>query len=285
MSSKLQETVSKFESETDVIESAPDTASLGCIAIGNDSYNVLANGSHEHVRGRVYQHQAGRKLFNELFDVGTVSGIPLPAGLTTLIGPANVGKSPILKFIARELDGELIRVGEPLPGYGRDTFTIADRLLRSEKNVMCVDSFKNVISRLGGSATTSGISRELYPWLSDVSSYFAERGQSVVTVINVSSNDARVIDNVVEALRSNTTAIWEIESDSIKWQARAGEGMKRRVGTSSIIWGSDGVIDRLDSIGSKAGGKPGVTNSYLHGHPVDLNTASSSALSRIIRRR
>lgn len=256
MNAALDKVVDVIAEASAVVESpAPSTGEIGVFAIGNDSYRFYDDGRTEFLRGRrVYTMPSAVSTRAELEDTVVVSGIPIPAGMTVIFGGADEGKSPLLRFISREaaklVPTTSICFGEPFPGYLRDTESLARAIVSAVAQgdmprMITVDSFKNIVGRIGGNATKGGMSRELFPWFSDMSSFLAEAGVSMVTVLNISSAQRAVIDEAVEGLNSNCTATWQLESGRIEWQARVGEGKRRRSGSAVITWGGDGLIDRL----------------------------------------
>lgn len=261
MQAALDKVVDVIAETSAAVESpTPNRGELGAFAIGNDSYRFYDDGHAEFLRGRrVYTMPPSVTPRPDLEDVTAVCGIPIPAGMTVIFGGADEGKSPLLRFISREAAKSVpttnIRFGEPFPGYIRDTESLARAIVTAVAQgdmprVITVDSFKNIVGRIGGNATKGGMSRELFPWFSDMSSYLAEAGVSMVTVLNISSAQRAVIDEAIEGLNSNCTATWQLESGRIEWQARVGEGKRRRNGSAIITWGGDGLIDRLHHLQS-----------------------------------
>lgn len=224
-----------------------------------------------------------------LVDIASVAGIPIPPGVTVIFGPANSAKTPLLHYIMEHsqragtpVARELIRWGEPLPGYARAPRTLAARLLTSEAAIICLDSIKNLVGRLPGAAMSAGVSRELFPMLSDWSSYFAERGQALVTVLNISVDKAAVTEATIEGLRSNTTAIWAVNGDgSIDWQARRGSGLRRRNGSAMIEWLGEGKIKSLVSREAR-GATAGFGSEMVSA--VDVGHISADTFSTALRR-
>lgn len=304
MKAALDKMVDVIAEASAVVESpAPSTGEIGAFAIGNDSYRFYDDGRTEFLRGRrVYTMPPAISTRAELEDTVTVSGIPIPTGLTVIFGGADEGKSPLLRFIGREaakiVPTASIRFGEPFPDYLRDTESLARAIVSAiawgdMPRVITVDSFKNIVGRIGGNATKGGMSRELFPWFSDMSSFLAEAGVSMVTVLNISSAQRAVIDEAVEGLSSNCTATWQLESGRIEWQARVGEGKRRRSGSAVITWGGDGLIDRLhhlhnghdDQIGwAPVTGSSDGMGSVNVIHAVDIDpTDMHRAVSRLVR--
>lgn len=258
------------------------------IALGNVSYGLMANGSVIEMPGkRVYAHPEGFEIQKELKLVAVVDGIPLVAGVNVIFGGADASKSPVLRHIAAHTPSTMIRFGEPLPGYVRETDALAKALLSSTTPVICLDSIKNLVGRLAGNAMTSGVSREVFAMLSDWSSFFAERGQAVVTIINVSTDDEKALNMTVEALRTNTNATWRsARNGMIEWQHRTGEGRIRNSGTVQIVWQGDGVVRALRAIGASPEDKRATRKATPVTTTVgSLDTTSTlhRALARVIR--
>lgn len=238
---------------TDVLElseeEAAEAGAKGVICLGNSSYSVDSKGAVQVIKGHVWSH-GKRELDYEdgvLRTIVTIDGIPIVEGTNIIFGDADTGKSALLKYIAQKAGSKPIRAGEPYPGYLRSTSELAAAMLNSEDSVLCVDSFKNVVIRLPGNATIGGLSKEFYATLSDLSSYFAERGQALVTVVNVGSSREDVIAESLQNIRSSATGFWHMHADgSVEWLIRVAEGQKRRAGRATIKWKGDGVIEKLE---------------------------------------
>lgn len=283
---KMTDVLAEDSAAVEAVE--PSVDRVGAFAIGNDSYQIMSDGSCTFLRGRrVYAMPLAVSPRASLEVIAEINGIPIPSGLTVIFGGADEGKTPILRHVGRvaaeQVSTTNIRYGEPLPGYLRDTESLASAIIQAVASgdaprLITVDSFKNIVGRLGGNATKGGLSRELFPWFSDVSSYLAEAGVAMVTVLNVSSAQRAVIDEVIEGLASNCTSTWQVENGHINWQARVGEGRRRRTGSSVITWGGDGLIDRLHSISGEgsSGSEPwGPLTGERHQHNVNVIRAGS----------
>lgn len=261
--------------------------SMGVISFGTVSYNLLTDGTVETISGaRVWNHGNRSVEFTvgALLDLGVVGPIPLVPGVNAILGPANTGKTPLLEFIAGQMNTEVIRAGEPFPGYIRETDALAGRMLSHTDPVMCVDSLKNITGRLHGGLMASGLSREFFTMLSDMSSFFAERNQAVVIVVNISSKDANVLDQAIESLSSNTTALWQLSTrGEVEWTVRSSAGKRRRSGVATINWAGDGVIRSLTSksgdIAATNRVRPDISEP-VSGH---IPTTLSSVVSRVAR--
>lgn len=270
----------------DSIDAVPaDDRPQVSVALGNMSYGLMADGSVVELAGkRVYAHPAGFETQNELQVVAVVDGIPIVSGVNVIFGGADASKSPVLRYIADKTQAAMIRFGEPLPGYTRETGELARQLLSATTNVICVDSVKNLIGRLAGNAMTSGISREVFAMLSDWSSFFAERGQAVVTIINVSTGDEKALAMTIEALRSNTNATWCSRTDgTIEWQHRTGEGRKRNSGEATVVWQGDGVVKTLRAVGAAPTREQNRALPTVTAGSIDTSSSLHRALARVIR--
>lgn len=191
-----------------------------------------------------------------LEDSAVVDGIPFPKGVCVIFGGADTAKTPLLHYVLKRTGGDHIRYGEPLPGYFRSEQAAAAAIMTSDNSIIGLDSLKNLVGRLSGGLMDAGVSRELFPMLSDWSSYFAEHGQTLVTIVNASSSAQRVEDMMVEALKSNVTMIIHAKPDGrLDWVARRGSGLRRRTGQHRIEWAGDGEISRLTGSESRITGR------------------------------
>lgn len=277
-------------SESGVLTNAPTADSLGTIAIGNDSYEVRADGTVTVIpRQRVYAHIEGLEPVLHQPDIATIDGIPITAGVNVILGVANVGKSPLLRYIAGKQGVRLIEAQEPFAGSIRGTDQLAAAILQAhESPIICVDSFKNVVRRMtGGGTMISGISGELLPWLSDMSSYFAERGQAIVTALNFSVARKEVIDEMISGLSSNVSALWVMDKSGIKWSVRGQAGKMRRSGDAKPVWIGDGEIGRLDGSASRESSprnEGGIHSTYIQGTPIGTASPLGRAVARLAAR-
>lgn len=261
------------------------------LAIGEVSY-VLTKKDDPTVtvvkKDRIYgstDHSAAS--YGELLTNGNLDGIPVPAGVVSIFGGANSGKSPLASYIANKLGGKMVRYGEPLPGYFRDVSQAVHAILSADEQVVVLDSTKNLVGRIDGGLMASGVSREFFAMLSDWSSYFAELGQTVIVVVNATVKDASLVQMVVEGLYSNTTGIIHAADSTLTWAMRAGSGKQRSEGTSKIIWAGDGKIQRLQMFGTP---KNGAIRESARVIPdadsgvTDVTSAFNRAMSRLVRR-
>lgn len=183
----------------------------------------------------------------ELSVLRSVDGLPICTGLTVILGPAGTGKTPLLNYLTGSVDGHVIHHGEPFPGFSTEDCELALRVLASDSPVIAIDSVKNLIGRLGGAASARGISRELFPMLSDLASEFASAGRALILTINISSDNDLVFNEISEAIKSNATmAIFAGTDSRCAWFARTGVGLKRRSGVFNIKWAGNGQISKLE---------------------------------------
>lgn len=151
------------------------------------------------------QHELTRH--NDIINTVSRSGIKATSGVVTVLGIADTAKSPLGDFLAA---GNTIHFGEPLPGVTTRAADAAvelyDALFNAEDKVVCFDSVKNLLSRgTSGGAAARGVSRSIFPMLSDWSSVSASLGKTIVVPINISTNDPDALVEIEEAMRSNAT--------------------------------------------------------------------------------
>lgn len=265
-------------------------AEFGRICLDNKSYTIARQTNGEfttHVRpGRHYVYPKSAKIANDLVTVATIDGIPFPSGGCVVLGPANVGKSPLLKYIQSHVKtSELIRFGEPLPGYLVNDADLAAAMLFSPSDMLLIDSFKNLAGRLSGGLFGTGLSREVFYQLQDWSSYFATMGRCFVTPLNISTENVDAVHMTVEALKSNCTMVITLSEDgSFTWLARTGENQPRSLGTGSIEWfpKGQGGIKRLKVIGEKTENRNTDALALAIGVGIDRPQALAASVRRFV---
>lgn len=274
-------------SEIDPVElETGEAPHAGIMAFGTTSYVLHADGTVETIRDRVWSHGSRETSFTIglLGDIATLDGIPIVKGVNAIYGKANTGKTPVLNYVRRALKGADIKAGEPYPGYLRSTADLAGAMLGATESVICVDSLKNVTGRLSGNATSGGLSKEFFATLSDMSSFFAERGQAVFIVVNVSSQREDVINESIQALESNTVALWHMTEDGrIEWLVRSDVGKKRRTGVNTVSWEGDGVVKSLGSGAKVVDLDPLGRSHWVDGDIPVVDTALNRSLARVLR--
>lgn len=165
--------------------------------------------------------------------VGTLLGARIGAGVLVVVGKGDSSKTPFAYAIAEEIGGEdgyeVIRLGEPLSGYNTDLETATDDIVKAiiSSRVIVMDSIKDVLGTAGGNATSSGLSRGAFQFISDLGTIAASRGCIIIIPVNPSSADTKVADLLTEAAKSNATMV-AIGADR-NWEVlgRTGEGLLR----------------------------------------------------------
>lgn len=274
------------ESQRDsVVGLSVDKTIVRSMAFGKTSVQIASDGTISWCTGMIYDDVPAESIVvGVLEDSAVVDGMPFPKGVCTIFGGADTAKTPLLHYLMRRTGGTHVRYGEPLPGYYRSEQLAAAAIMNAPGTIIGLDSLKNLVGRLSGGLMEAGVSRELFPMLSDWSSYFAERGQTLITIINASSSSDRVESMMVEALKSNVTMLIHAKPDGrLEWLARRGSGMKRRTGVHRIEWEGDGKIRALIN-NSESSREPA---SSLRNVPpsVDVGVTSfQTAMSHIVAR-
>lgn len=204
--------------------------------------------------------------------VGMLLDTRIGAGVLVAVGKGNSAKTPFAYALAEEIGGksgyEVIRLGEPLSGYNTDleaaTFEIVQAIMTSR--VIVLDSIKDVLGSAAGNATSSGISRGAFQFLSDLGTIAASRGCIIIIPVNPSSSDPRIEDLMIEASRSNSTMVAVGKNDSWTILGRTGEGLVR---TSTELMTS---FDSKTLLMTLKGSKPNKTETI----------ASESAVQTVI---
>jgi len=160
---------------------------------------------------------------------------PVPTGVVLIVGAANTAKTPLaIALAAASGDFIHIRHGEPLAGYSNTDLGLAQYLVDAILNypdvaAVVVDSFKDILITAPGAAMSSGLSRGVWPMLSDLSSLFNEVGKSLLIPINPATLAEGVVDMVVESAKSNVAMVLAADTEHGVWvsTARQGEGLQR----------------------------------------------------------
>lgn len=192
--------------------------------------------------------------------VAEFGGHRYAAGMMIVTGRGNSGKTPLVHALGAEMAGDdgyaTIRFGEPLSGYNTDFDLFVSEVAHAILNfrVVVIDSLKNVIGAAGGNTTSGGISRGAFDLLSDLGSLAASRGCVVIASLNPTSNDARIVELVNEAARSNSTSLAIASERDNEWQilTRTGEGLQRLTHTLLTEYGDHSVLKIIK--GSSAAG-------------------------------
>lgn len=218
---------------------------------------------------------------------GVVDGLALPAGIIVIMGGGSTGKTPLLHYLLKKTRGLAIRYGEPLPGFIRTEKELALTMLTADNTVIGVDSFKNVMGRLGGASTARGISREIFATLSDLGSIYASYDRSLLTPFNISSDRSDAIAEIYEAVRSNATMVISATESpgQFVYLARTGDGLKRRTGSIRLEWQDDGVVAQLTHFPDEGGDPSSQERSFIErALPPCVGDLSSDVIANAVRR-
>lgn len=221
----------------------------------------------------------------------------VPVGIGVIMGPANVGKTPVLKWMVSQSNKQhpgsarLIRYGEPLPGYiTRETEAVSllvDYLLDREVKVIAIDSIKDLLGTMGGSLMARGIPREMFVMLSQWGSVAASLGKVIIVPLNISTDNADALAEVESGVLSNATfaAIASaVTGSGFKFDvtARQGEGKRRANSTMSLVFDANGVPSIINS---QSGQLQSGSTSYVPGDDTATEiTLSRYALGRALTR-
>lgn len=211
------------------------------------------------------------------FKVGNLS---IRAGVCAIVGGGGVGKTPLAHALAAHADNyAVVRFSEPFAGYTTSqrecAFQLADALLTHRAVVF--DSVKDILAG-GGSAMKSGLSRDALTTLSSWSIAAANCGATLFVPVNPSTSDPETIQILIEALRSNVSAVlYSVSPGSWEYSCRTREGGNRTTGTMDTKW----VKGRL-SIGAKASGfVANATDSDISSGEIHADRLHRSILSSL----
>lgn len=194
---------------------------------------------------------------SQLATVYSDKGIELPAGVGVVVGPASVGKTPVLKWLVAARNAtftgsaELIRFGEPLPGYltreADAVLALTSHLLNPNVGIIAIDSIKDLLASMGGGLMARGVPRELFRMLSQWGSIAASLGKLIIVPLNISTDNEDALAEVESAVLSNATfaAIAQLnlgQSDKFTFatSARQGEGKRRSLGRWTLSFDANG---------------------------------------------
>lgn len=197
------------------------------------------------------------------FDNGNLR---VPVGVGVVMGPANVGKTPVLKWLVGESNkaaqgtAKMIRYGEPLPGYlTRETEAVTllvNYLLDPVVKIIAIDSIKDLLGTMGGSLMARGIPREMFVMLSQWGSVAASLGKLIVVPLNISTDNAEALAEVESGVLSNATfaaVATSVSGSGFKFDvtARIGEGKRRQNSVMSLAFDSEGNPSVVTSSNAK----------------------------------
>lgn len=193
-----------------------------------------------------------------------IGNIPVPCGVVLIVGAANTAKTPLAMAMgAASGDYVHIRHGEPLAGYSSSQAELAQEICESifaypDVSSVVLDSMKDQLVTTPGAAMASGLSRLIWPMLSDLSSAFSEVGKSLIVPINPATITEGVLEMVIESAKSNVAMVVASQGEN-RWMTttRAGEGLQRINSTFSHSFRPDGSLEISESNlrSSNKGGK------------------------------
>lgn len=213
---------------------------------------------------------------------------PIPCGVVLVVGAADTAKTPLaLSLAASQGMYQHIRHGEPLAGYASSEEDLARDLFFAvasypEIATVVLDSLKDQLITAPGGAMTSGLSRGIWPALSNLSSVFSDIGKSLIIPINPATVTEGVLDMVIESAKSNVAMVIASEGEGL-WATttRQGEGLRRvntRIKTSflpeegGLVFAKAGVTKTSTKSGNK------------HGDMATIGTISQNDFDAVLRR-
>lgn len=222
----------------------------------------------------------------------------LPAGAGVVVGPASVGKTPVLKWLVAASNAQnagsakFLRFGEPLPGYltreSDAVHALTSYLLDPDVKVIAIDSIKDLLASMGGGLMARGIPRELFRMLSQWGAIASSLGKLIIVPLNISTDNEDALAEVEAAVLSNATfaAIANNGTSvgstfSFATTARLGEGKRREIGKWELRFESDGTptITTNGKAAKQEDSKPIVPSAFVLSNSV-ANRALAQALSR-----
>lgn len=185
-------------------------------------------------------------------------GVQLPAGIGVVVGPASVGKTPVLKWLVAASNhrsagsAHLIRFGEPLPGYltreADAVMALTELLLSPRVSIIAIDSIKDLLASMGGGLMARGVPRELFRMLSQWGSVAASLGKLIIVPLNISTDNEDALAEVESAVLSNATfaalaqpLLSQANKFTFTTSARQGEGKRRLLGRWTLSFDADGI--------------------------------------------
>lgn len=185
-------------------------------------------------------------MHDDIITTAIAPGFRVPSGVVTVLGVSDAAKSPLADFLA---SGNTLNFGEPLPGdLTRAAEACAEMmsfLLDSDAKIISFDSVKNLLTRAssGGGAGARGISRAIFPMLSDWSSVASGLGKTIVVPINISTSDIGAQAEVEEAMRSNVNMhIFATGAGNYRYLSRVPGKGKRIAGSFSVSWSGSKIV-------------------------------------------
>lgn len=195
-----------------------------------------------------------RPRFSDLRMNKVAGGLEFPTGVVTVLGSSDAAKSPLADFLAA---GNVIHFGEPLPGHVTQASEACAELiaflLGDDSDVLSFDSVKNLLTRSAGAAATRGVSRAVFPMLSDWSTVAASLGKTIVVPINISTDSSEAVNEIKEAMRSNVNMhIFASGNAAYDFLTRVPGKGKRKTGSFRAQFGADNRITKVSLQGGLA---------------------------------
>lgn len=232
------------------------------------------------LRSRAYVSMGGavsfdREVFPEIdiwwADPGSlavnyqVSGLTLRSGVCAIVGGGGVGKTPLAHALAAAAGRyAVVRFSEPFAGYLTNSDEAAFQLAHAlvAERAVVFDSAKDILAG-GGNAMKSGLSRDALSTLSSWSIAAANAGCTLFVPVNPSTSDEETRRVLVEALRSNVSAVmYSNGREDWEYSCRTREGGMRTEGSLKAIW-ADGQL-KLTSAGLRTPAAGPLTMMYAH---------------------
>lgn len=186
-----------------------------------------------------------------------IDGFNVPTGLCLVTGLGNTGKTPWALGLAARICADdpagfgFLRYGEPFAFYSKTQADAGYELLELmfKHRAVVIDSVKDLLTDMSGSATESGIARPAISMLSRMSMAACELGCTLLVPVNPSSVRDSVANLIKEVARSNVSMAAVQEGDHWSVLTRTGEGQMRVEGMSSMKFVEDlpSVTFRSDS--------------------------------------
>lgn len=220
--------------------------------------------------------------------VGSVDGsLPIPSGIVMVVGPADVGKTPLAMHIAERTGGLLIRHGEPFPRYTITREELAMQILEAAQhtNVIVVDSLKDLARDSTGAAMSDGLNSGFFTMMSQWSSLFASYGKSLIVPVNFATTRSDAVSSALQSIRSNATMLIEsVEDGCWDWVMRTAVGAKRTSGKFRVKWkANEPGVQNLVDVGKAGGNSKNIREFASHEIGVFV-TANPDAMQTSIRR-
>lgn len=194
------------------------------------------------------------------YTVGTIDGFKVPAGAVLITGKGDSGKTPMAHALAEQLSAShdegfyLLRLAESFTGNLKTDkqagLELADAM--ASHSIIVIDSIKDMLTTMGGTAMESGLSRDALPMLSRLSMLASDLGCVILCPINPSSPRDSVIELIAEAARSNVATAMIGHNGGWTIVARRGEGLMRSKGTAELVFKGGLPKVSISSIGSAA---------------------------------